>query len=238
MNKSWLKILASLFTIALIAAACGGSDSDSGSSSSSDAASSTETEAETEEETETTEKAEEVIEAGTEAEGDVDTEVEEIVDEVNYGGNLTIGLEAEATGLRPWEDACSSPCLTMVLAIHDTLVVQRADGTIGPWLATSWEANDGFTEWTFSLNEGVTFHNGYSFKAQTLVEMFELQKVGASAAGIVTAANLQEVIAVDDYTVKYVLGAAHSAFPSFLVQTLSAQCLSRTPLTTTLMATP
>ena len=219
MNKSWLKILASLFTVALIAAACGGSDSDSGSSSSSDAASSTETETETEEETETTEKAAEVIEAGTEAEGDVDTEVEEIVDEVNYGGNITIGLEAEATGLRPWEDACSSPCLTMVLAIHDTLVVQRADGTIGPWLATSWESNESFTEWTFSLEEGVNFHNGYSFKASTLVDMFELQKVGASAAGIVTAANLQEVIAVDDYTVKYVLGAAHSAFPSFLVQT-------------------
>ena len=49
--------------------------------------------------------------------------------------------------------------------------------------------------------------------------MFELQKVGASAAGIVTAAGLQEVVAVDDYTVKYVLGQAHSAFPSFLVQT-------------------
>ena len=90
MKSSWLKIIASFFAIALIAAACGGSDSGS-----SDTASSSET------------AEEEVIEAGTEAEGDVDTEVEEVVADSSYGGSLTIGLEAEATGLRPWEDACS-----------------------------------------------------------------------------------------------------------------------------------
>ena len=161
---------------------------------------------------------EEVIESGTEAEGDVDTEVEEVVEESNYGGDLIVGLEAEATGLRPWEDACSSPCLTMVVAVHDLLVQIGTDQQLGlGWLQQ--EANDTFTEWTFQLEEGVTFHNGSAFTAQTLVDMFELQKVGASAAGIVTAAGLQEVVAVDDYTVKYVLGQAHSAFPSFLVQT-------------------
>ena len=218
MNKSWLKIIAPLFTVALIAAACGGSDSDSGSSSSSDAASSTETEAEeeTEAETETTEKAEEVIEAGTEAEGDVDTKVEAVVEESSYGGSVIIGLEAEATGLRPWEDACSSPCLVMMKAMIDTMVERRADGTYGPWLAKSWSANEGYTEWTFELQEGVLFHNGYSFNAKTLVDMFELQKVGAVAAGVVSAAKVGEVVAVDNYTVKYVLTGAHSAFPSFL----------------------
>jgi len=211
MKSSWLKIIASFFAIALIAAACGGSDSDSGSS---DTASTSDTE------TATTEAAkEDVIESGTEAEGDVDTEVEEVVEESSYGGDLIIGLEAEATGLRPWEDPCSSPCLTMVGAIYDTVVMLRTDGTIGPWLATDWSSNEDFTEWTFNLVEGVTFHNGKPFTAQTLVDMFPMQQVGASAAGIVTAAALTEVVAVDDTTVKYVLGSAHSAFPSFLVQT-------------------
>ncbi|HAF67964.1 MAG TPA: hypothetical protein DCL16_02480, partial [Acidimicrobiaceae bacterium] len=168
MKSSWLKIIASFFAIALIAAACGGSDSGS-----SDTASSSETATETAEE--------EVIEAGTEAEGDVDTEVEEVVEKSSYGGSLTIGLEAEATGLRPWEDPCSSPCLTMIAAIYDTLVQIRTDGTIGPWLATDWSANEDFTEWTFNLVEGVTFHNGTPFTAQTLVDMFPLQQFGAAA---------------------------------------------------------
>ena len=110
MKKSWLKLIAPLFAIALIGAACG-SDSDSGSSSSSDAESSTETETET---TEAAETEDTVLEAGTEAEGDVDTEVEAVVEESSYGGDVIIGLEAEATGLRPWEDACSSPCLVIM----------------------------------------------------------------------------------------------------------------------------
>ena len=78
MKSSWLKIIASFFAIALIAAACGGSDSDSGSS---DTASTSDTE------TATTEAAkEDVIESGTEAEGDVDTEVEEVVSHLKSFG--------------------------------------------------------------------------------------------------------------------------------------------------------
>ena len=154
MKQSWLKVIAAFFSLALIAAACGGSDSDSGSSDSASA---------------TDNKSEEVIESGSEAEGDVDTEVEEVVAESSYGGNLTIGLEAEATGLRPWEDACSSPCLTMGAAVYDTLVAIRADGTVGPWLASDWSSNADFTEWTFYLADGVEFHNGKPFTAQTLV---------------------------------------------------------------------
>ena len=203
MKQSWLKVIAAFFSLALIAAACGGSDSDSGSSDSASA---------------TDNKSEEVIESGSEAEGDVDTEVEEVVAESSYGGNLTIGLEAEATGLRPWEDACSSPCLTMVAAVYDTLVAIRADGTVGPWLASDWSSNADFTEWTFNLVDGVEFHNGNPFTAQTLVDMFPMQQIGAAAGGIVTAAGLTEVVAVDDTTVKYVLSSAHSAFPSFLIQ--------------------
>ena len=166
MKKSWLKLIAPLFAIALIGAACGGSDSDSESSSSSDTESSTETETTEAPETEDT-----VLEAGTEAEGDVDTEVEAVVEESSYGGTVIIGLEAEATGLRPWEDGCSSPCLVMMKAMIDTMVERRADGTYGPWLAKSWSSNEGYTEWTFELQEGVLFHNGYSFNAKTLVDM-------------------------------------------------------------------
>ena len=83
MKKSWLKLIAPLFAIALIGAACGGSDSDSESSSSSDTESSTETETTEAPETEDT-----VLEAGTEAEGDVDTEVEAVVEESSYGGTV------------------------------------------------------------------------------------------------------------------------------------------------------
>ncbi len=42
-----------------------------------------------------------------------------------------------------------------------------------PALATSWEANEDATRWTFQLREGVTFHDGTPFNAEAVVFNFE-----------------------------------------------------------------
>ncbi|MEM8925955.1 MAG: ABC transporter substrate-binding protein [Actinomycetota bacterium] len=194
------RLLALLSALALLAAACGGGDdeSSSGSASGSEAAE------------------EEVIEAGQEAEGDVDTEVEETEGERVYGGTVTVGLEAEAVGLRPWEDTCSSPCYNMMQAVYDKLVEQDVDGQYVPYLAESFTSNEDFTEWTVTLREGVVFHNGVELTAQNIADMFPIQQTGANAAGQVSAANLVGVEATDDLTVVYTLSQPNSAFPAFL----------------------
>ncbi len=209
MTTRWLKYLAVLLSLAMLAAACGSDGTtDAGGG---DSGSSGDSEAEAEEPAE-----EEVVAAGTEAEGDVDTEVAEIEETSVYGGDLVVGLEAEATGLRPWEDSCSSPCLNMMVAVFDKLVEFRADGTYGGWLAESFESNDDFTEWTFKLREGVTFHNGVPFNAQSVADMFPIHQAGSQSAGIVGSAKILSVTAADEYTVVYTLGAPHSAFPAFV----------------------
>ncbi len=48
-------------------------------------------------------------------------------------------------------------------AIYDTLVVVKADGTIGPSLAESWSAEGASI--TFKLRKGVNFHDGTPFNA-------------------------------------------------------------------------
>ncbi len=45
--------------------------------------------------------------------------------------------------------------------------------TPGPGLATSWEASEDGLEWTFTLREGVTFHDGTPFNADAVVFNFE-----------------------------------------------------------------
>lgn len=205
-----LRLLAVIFTFALVASACGGSDDSSTDEGASESvATGNEAEADPVEE-------EEVIEAGTEAEGDTDTVIEETEEVSVYGGDVILGLEAEATGLRPWEDACSSPCLNMMINVFDKLVEFRADGTYGGWLAESFEPNADFTEWTFNLRDGVTFHNGEPFNAQTLVDMFEIQKEGSQSSGVIASAGLLEVTAPDELTAVYTLGSPHSAFPAFV----------------------
>jgi peptide/nickel transport system substrate-binding protein len=50
--------------------------------------------------------------------------------------------------------------------IFDRLIYLGIDGSLVPWLATSWEANDDATEWTLSLRDDVIFHDGTPFNAE------------------------------------------------------------------------
>lgn len=54
--------------------------------------------------------------------------------------------------------------------VYDTLVVPNADTLeMEPSLATGWEVSDDDLTWTFTLEEGVTFHDGSEFDAADVV---------------------------------------------------------------------
>lgn len=190
------KLLALLFAFALIAAACGGSDDGDGNA-----------------ETDTTEATDE-----TTATTAADTEVEAVEGERTYGGSIAVGLESEATGLRPWEDSCSSPCYNMIRTIHDTLFEIDENFVPQPFLAESVSTNEDFTEYAVTLRPGVTFHNGVELTAQTIVDMFEIQKTGAASSGPIGSSNLETVEATGDLEVTYTLNSGNSAFLAFLTR--------------------
>jgi peptide/nickel transport system substrate-binding protein len=56
--------------------------------------------------------------------------------------------------------------------IAETLVKIDENLTIKPWLAESWKQKDERT-WTFTLREGVTFHNGTPMNAEAVKASFE-----------------------------------------------------------------
>lgn len=202
------KSFALLAAAGLLVAACGGDDDTTADEPATEA-------------TTADEPADEpAAEPAVEAEGDVDTQVTEPPDDVvvenKYGGTVTIGLEAEATGLRPWEDACSAPCYAMMRAIYDPIVEQDVEGKYQPYLAESITPNADFTVWTVVLRPGVTFHNGVALTAQTIADMFVIQQAGAAAAGQISASGLTGVEATGDMEVTYTLGKQNSAFPAFL----------------------
>ena len=138
-----------------------------------------------------------------------------------YGGEVSIGVESEATGLRPWEDACSSPCLIFMQAVHDRLMEQTHTGAYSPWAAESVTPNGDYTVWTMVLRPGITFSNGDALTAQTIADMFPIQQTGAVSAGAVGRSGLVSVEAVGDLTVEYTLSATNVAFDGELaLQTL------------------
>jgi len=132
------------------------------------------------------------------------------------GGEISVGLEAEANGLRPWEDSCSSNCYTILPTIYDKLMEDTVDGIYEPYLAESLEPNETLDEWTMKLREGVTFHNGEALTSQTIVDMFEIQKTGQVSSSTITNNGLTAVEVVDDLTVVYKLSKAYASFPQDL----------------------
>ena len=206
-KRSLYRLFALLLAFTLVAAACGGGDDDETGSS--------ETEADTEAEA-SEDDSDEEIQAGDEAEGDVDTEVVETEGERAYGGSVAVGLEAEAVGLRPWEDTCSSPCYNMMITIYDKLMDQDVDGLYQPMLFESLEPNEDFTVWVGTLRSGVTFHNGVELTAQTIADMFPIQQEGATGAGAISSANIDTVEATGDLEVTYTLTQSNSALPATL----------------------
>ncbi len=201
--------LAIPLVLAFVAASCGSDDSSSDTDTGGDTTEAT-TETETDDDTET-----DTTEAASAPE-EVVTSVAEETESAVFGGSITIGLESEATGLRPWEDSCSSPCYHVMRSIYDPLMEQIGEGGYGPFLAESLESNEDFTVWTMTLRPDVTFHNGTPLTAQTIADMFPLQQAGAAGSSVIASANLVGVAAIDELTVEYTLDAPTVAFPATL----------------------
>lgn len=150
--------------------------------------------------------------------GDGTDTTEEEAGTPQQGGSVIMGLEAEAPGLRPWEDACSTPCYNIMHSIYDPLMDQDANAEYQPWLAESIESNEDFTAWTLTLRDGVTFHNGTALTAQTIADMFPIQQTGSVASSQIQSSNLQGVEASGELEVTYTLSQPNSAFPAYLAR--------------------
>lgn len=82
---------------------------------------------------------------------------------------------------------------------------------IEPDLAKSWDVSEDGLEWTFHLRKGVTFHpfpghpQGYEMTSEDVVYSINRAASAETSAYSGAYSNVQEVKAVDDYTVKLIL---------------------------------
>ena len=86
-----------------------------------------------------------------------------------------------------------------------------------PDLAIGWSVSDDGTEYTFNLREGLKFHNGDAFTADDVVFTYNRSKDPEKSIHSRVLSNVNDVVKVDDYTVKMILGAPQA---SFMVKTL------------------
>ncbi len=121
---------------------------------------------------------------------------------IAMAGKATVALPSGELGATSYDPIRSSKLNTATSLIYDRLVEQDADQSFHPHLATSWtESADGMS-WTFKLRDGVKFHDGEVFNADTIVSWIPDFK-DTENAFLVAAIKSVEVI--DPLTVKFVM---------------------------------
>jgi len=106
-------------------------------------------------------------------------------------------------------------------AVFNQLIrkVPGTGGELEPDLAESWEVSQDGTTYTFRLRSGVLFHRGYGeLTADDVVFSIQRQLDDPEATFNTIFQNVNEVVAVDDYTVRIKLFEAQ---PSFLLAVLT-----------------
>jgi peptide/nickel transport system substrate-binding protein len=92
--------------------------------------------------------------------------------EATAGGDITVGLDFEPDSLDPHVTPYAVSH-TVMMNVFDTLVWRDQAGEFQPGLAERWEVSDDGTEFTFHLRDGVTFHDGTPFDAESVKFNFD-----------------------------------------------------------------
>ncbi|WP_238364793.1 ABC transporter substrate-binding protein [Mesobacterium pallidum] len=132
-------------------------------------------------------------------------------------GVLVIAENETPENLDP-ANATNSTVDQLLLGVYDTLVQFTAgDVEVTPRIADSWEISDDGQTYTFTLKQGVTFHDGSALTAEDVV--FSLERLVAANAGVMNnMGTYSGAEAVDDYTVALTLDAPFGPFLSALAR--------------------
>lgn len=99
------------------------------------------------------------------------------------GGTLRFAVGSDAGCIDP-QQVGSNDSIYSTRQLVDSLTDQDPEtGEIVPWLAQEWEINDDATEFTFTLQEGVTFSDGTPVDSEAVAANFDRAlDLGARAA--------------------------------------------------------
>ena len=107
---------------------------------------------------------------------------------------------------------------------YECLLTTTADGTIQPALATKWEKSpDGLT-YTFTLRDGVKFHNGAGFTSDDVVYTFERLRKSPDGIDTELFPTWKDVKAIDPSTVAFTLSKPDAGFVNNMANPLVWGC--------------
>ena len=138
-------------------------------------------------------------------------------------GVLIVGQIAEPKSLDPAAVTAVNDFRILVNLYEGLVRYKPGTLEVEPQLATGWEISEDGTEYTFTLREGVTFHDGTPFNAEAvkfnfdrmLDESHPFHDTGPFPLAFFFS-SVEKTEVVDDMTVKFTLSAPYAPFLSNL----------------------
>ncbi len=126
-------------------------------------------------------------------------------------GKVTVTLSSDVLTLDPFKDT-SPISLNVYKNVFDQLSDIRADGSVGPLLAESWDTKDAVT-WDFKLRAGAVFHDGKPVTADDVLWSFNTVMQDAKSPVRSYTAAIDRGEKIDDRTVRFVTKYPYAPFP-------------------------
>jgi peptide/nickel transport system substrate-binding protein len=190
-NRKWLRILALLMAFALIAASCGSDDDDDVAADDSS--------------------------SSTEAPAESDDDEAEAVAPAERSGTLTWALGSNGANFFDPHKATNPFGRSWMYPFYDRLTKIDDNGDVQPMLATAWEFSEDGSTLTFTLREGVLFHDGTSFDAEAAkINLDRARNPEVAAGTFVDLLAIESVDVVDANTVQINLKSPGGALPAIL----------------------
>ena len=98
------------------------------------------------------------------------------------------------------------------MGIAETLVNADSQGNLTPGLATGWQVSEDGLTWSFTLRDGVVFHDGTPMTADTVLNALEIARAKPGPLNDLPITG----IAAGDGTIDVTLSEPLAAFPAYL----------------------
>ncbi|MBS7542758.1 ABC transporter substrate-binding protein [Ancylobacter oerskovii] len=139
--------------------------------------------------------------------------------QAKQGGTIRLAQITPSGAIEPVSVADQGGLLPLQQA-GDFLVMDGPDLVLRPMLATSWKPNEDGSVWTFTLRDGVKFHDGRVMTADDVVA--SIDRLADPANGSNALSAFKGVLSkggttkVDDKTVRFSLDAPNGNFPYYV----------------------
>jgi peptide/nickel transport system substrate-binding protein len=148
--------------------------------------------------------------ATTAAPTDDTTATTEPAEPEETGGELVVALATEPNSIF-LPNSAERNAANVSTQIYEGPVWINDDNEVEAGLATEWEANEDATVFTFTLREGVKFHNGETMDADDWIASWQAASEDANVYAYLYQ-KVQSVVALDDMTVEMTLADSDALF--------------------------